>query len=158
MPGSQTTMNSNIKLYLKKEDQNLTTGVEIYENLGVRHSDRYQYTLPYYDFSKDLTSFISDNSINGSLNFYSTGTNKLSNTNNLRSTVVNDFNYSSNYFISKLGFKNNFDLYFKNLNAVGKNDSIYTSNAQIDAMSILKVDTSYPLGKVTKYYPRVTHT
>jgi len=145
MPGSQTTMNSNIKLYLEKENQNLTTGVEIYENLGIRHSDRYQYTLPYYDFSKNLTSLMLDNSINGSLNFYSTGTNQLSNTNNLRSTVVNDFNYSSNNFISKLGFKNNFDLYFKNLNAVGKNDSIYTSNAQIDAMSILKLDTSYPL-------------
>ena len=86
-----------------------------------------------------MTSIIADNSINGSLNFYSTGTNKLSNTNNLRTTVVNDFNYSSNDFISKLGFKNNFELYFKNLNAVGKNDSIYTSNAQIDGMSTLKL-------------------
>ena len=145
MPGSQTTMNSNIKLYLEKEDQNLTTGIEIYENLGLKHSDRYQYTLPYYDFSKNLTSLIEDNNLSGFLNFYSTGTNKLSNTNNLRSTVVNDLSYSSKDFISKLGFKNNFNLYFKNLNAVGKNDTIYTSNAQIDAKSILKIDTSYPL-------------
>src|SRR5210317_767316 len=122
MPESLTTMNSNIKLYLKQEDQNLTTGIEVYENLGIRHSDRYQYTLPYYDFSKNLNSLISKNSISGSLNFYSTGSNKLSNTNNSRTTVVNDFNYSSNDFISKLGFKNNFDLFFKNLNAVGKND------------------------------------
>ena len=147
MPESQTTMNSNIKFYLEQEDQNLTTGIEIYENLGIKHSDRYQYTLPYYDFSKNLTSLIADNSINGSLNFYSTGTNKLSNTNNLRTTVVNDLNYSSNDFISNLGFKNNFDLYFKNLNAVGKNDSIYTSNTQIDGMSILKIDSSFPLLK-----------
>ena len=88
-----------------------------------------------------------DKSINGFLNFYSTGTNKLSNTNNLRTTVVNDLNYSSNDFISNLGFINNFDLYLKNLNAVGKNDSIYTSNAQIDGMSILKIDSSFPLLK-----------
>ena len=147
MPGSQTTMNSNIKLYLEKDDQNLTTGIEIYENLGTKHSDRYQYTLPYYDFSKNLTSLILDNSINGSLNFNSTGTNKLSNTNNLRTTIVNDFNYTSTDFISKLGFKNNFDLYFKNLNAVGKNDTIYTSNTQIDGRSILKIDSSFPLLK-----------
>ncbi|MAV23214.1 MAG: organic solvent tolerance protein [Gammaproteobacteria bacterium] len=145
MPGSQTTMNSNLKLYLEKENQNLTTGVVVYENLGTRHSDRYQYTLPYYDFSKNLTSLIEDNSINGSLNFYSTGTNKLSNTNNLRTTVANDFNYSSNNFISKLGFKNKFEIYLKNLNSVGKNDSIYTSNAQIDGMSNLKIDSSFPL-------------
>jgi LPS-assembly protein len=145
MPGSQSTMNSNIKLYLDQENQNLTTGIEIYENLGIKHSDRYQYTLPYYDFSKNLTSLISDNSINGSLNFYSTGTNKLLNTNNIRSTVVNDFNYSSNDYISKLGFKNNFDLYFKNLNVIGKNDSTYTSSPQIDGKSTFKIDTSLPL-------------
>jgi LPS-assembly protein len=145
MPASQSTMNSNLKLYLEKEDQNLTTGFEVYENLGTKHSDRYQYTLPYYDFSKNITSIITDYSINGSLNFYSTGTNKLSNTNNLRTTVVNDLNYSSDNFISKLGFINTFDLYLKNLNAVGKNDSTYTSNAQIDAMSTLKIDSSFPL-------------
>ena len=55
MPESQTTMNSSIKLYLEKENQNLTTGIEVYENLGIKHSDRYQYTLPYYDFSKNIT-------------------------------------------------------------------------------------------------------
>ena len=147
MPESQTTMNSNLKLYLEKEDQNLTTGIEVYENLGTKHSDRYQYTLPYYDFSKNLTSLIANNSIDGSLNFYSTGTNKLSNTNNLRTTIVNDFNYNSNDLISKLGFKNNFELYFKNLNAVGKNDTIYTSDAEINGMSVIKIDTSFPLLK-----------
>ena len=147
MPVSQSTMNSNIKLYLEQESQTLTTGIEIYENLGIKHSDRYQYTLPYYDFSKNLTSLISDNLINGSLNFYSTGTNKLLNTNNLRTTVVNDFNYSSNDFISKLGFKNNFNLYFKNLNVVGKNDSSYSSNLQMDGMNILNIASSYPLLK-----------
>ena len=149
MPESQTTMNSNLKLYLEKEDQNLTTGIEVYEKLGTKHSDRYQYTLPYYDFSKNLTSLITDSYIDGSLNFYSTGTNKLSDTNNLRTTVVNDLNYRSNDFISKLGLKNNFELNFKNLNAIGKNDSIYTSDAQIDGMSIFKIDTSFPLLKTT---------
>ena len=62
---------------------------------------------------------------------------------------MNDLNYSSNDFISKLGFKNNFKLNFKNLNAIGKNDSIYTSDTQIDGMSIFKIDTSFPLLKTT---------
>jgi LPS-assembly protein len=145
MPESQTTMNSNLKLYLEKEDQNLSAGIEVYENLGTKHSDRYQYTLPYYDFSKDLTSLISNNLINGALNFYSSGTNKLSNTNNLRTTVMNDLSYSSDSLISKLGFINTFDLYIKNLNAIAKNDTTYTSNAQIDGKSILKIDSSFPL-------------
>src|SRR6056300_374917 len=147
MPESQTTMNSNIKLYLEQENQNLTTGVEIYEKLGTKHSDRYQYTLPYYDFSKNITPLIAEKSINGFLNFYSTGSNKLSNTNNLRTTIVNDLNYSSNNFITNSVFKNSFDIYFKNLNAVGKNDTIYTSNAQVDGKSILNFDSSIPLLK-----------
>jgi LPS-assembly protein len=147
MPESQTTMNSNIKLYLEQEDQNLTTGIEVYENLGIKHSDRFQYTLPYYIFSRNMNSLIENNSIDGSLNFYSTGINKLSNTNNLRTTIVNDLNYSSEDLVSNLGFKNNFIMYFKNLNAVGKNDLIYTSNTQIDGKSTFKIDTSYPLIK-----------
>jgi len=147
IPGSQTTMNSNLKLYLEKENQNLTTGIEIYENLGTKHSDRYQFTLPYYNFSRNLTSLINDNSISGSLDFYSTGMNKLSNTNNLRTTILNDFNYSSNDFISNLGLRSSFDFHFRNLNSVGKNDTIYTSDPQIDGMSIIKFDTSLPLSK-----------
>ncbi len=147
MPGSNSTMNSNIKIYLDKENQNLTTGLEVYENLGIKHSDRFQYTLPYYDFSKNITSLIDDTSIGGSLNFSSSGNNKLSNTNNLRTTVTNNLNYNSNDFISKLGFKNNFNLYFKNLNSIGKNDALYTSRAQIDGMSALKINSSFPLLK-----------
>ena len=155
MPSSQSTMNSNIKLYLEKENQNLTTGIEIYENLGKKHSDRYQYTLPYYDFSKNITSIIANNDIGGSLNFFSNGQNKLSNTNNLRTTIVNDLNYTSKDFISNLGFKNNFNLYFKNLNVVGKKDTLYTSNTQIDGMNILSIDSSYPL---LKFKDRIKET
>jgi LPS-assembly protein len=148
-PGSQTTLKSNLKLYLDKGDKNLTTGIEVYENLGVKHSDRYQYTLPYYDFYQNISSMIADYPINGSLNFYSTGINKLSNTNNLRTTVVNDIVFNSKDFISNLGFKNDFDLYLKNLNSAGKKDPLYSSNIQIDGMSILKFDSALPLSKST---------
>ncbi len=147
MPGSQTTMNSNLKLYLEKEDQNLTAGVEVYENLGTKHSDRYQYTLPYYNFSKNLTSVLPDDSFYGSLNFTSSGNNKLINTNNLKTTISNTLNYSSPDFISNLGFKSNFNLYLTNSNAIGKNDLIYTSRPQIDGKSMLLFDTSIPLVK-----------
>jgi LPS-assembly protein len=148
-PASQTTLKSNLKLYLDKGDKNLTTGIEVYENLGVKHSDRYQYTLPYYDFYQNISSIIADYPINGSLNFYSTGINKLSNTNNLRTTVVNDIVFNSKDFISNLGFKNDFDLYLKNLNSAGKKDPLYSSNIQIDGMSILKFDSALPLSKST---------
>ena len=147
MPENKTTMNSNFKFYLDQEEQNLEAGIEIYENLGIRKNDRYQYTLPYYDLSKNLSSVILDNYINGSFDFYSKGSNTLTKTNNLRTTIINDLNYASPDFISNLGFKNNFNFYLRNLNSRGKNDLIYTSQAQIDGMSILKIDTSFPLSK-----------
>ena len=149
VPESQTTLKSNLKLYLNKGDKNLTTGIEVYENLGIKHSDRYQYTLPYYDYYQNISSMIADYPINGSLNFYSTGINKLSNTNNLRTTVVNDIVFNSKDFISNLGIKNDFDLYLKNLNSAGKKDPLYSSNIQIDGMSILKFDSALPLSKST---------
>jgi LPS-assembly protein len=149
IPKSKTTLKSNVKLYLDKGDKNLTTGIEVYEKLGVEHSDRYQYTLPYYDFNQNISSLIKDYPINGSLNFYSTGINKLSNTNNLRTTFVNDIVFNSKDFISSLGLKNDFDLYLKNLNSAGKKDPLYSSNIQIDGMSILKFDSTLPLIKST---------
>ena len=148
MPKSLTSMNSNLKFNFNKEDQNLSTGIQVYESLGVKkNSDRYQYTLPYYDFDKDLTSIIEKNSINGALNFSSSGNNTLKNTNNLTTIITNNVIYNSPDHISSLGFLNNFGLYFKNLNSMGKNDKTYTSNAQIDGMSIFKIDTIYPLIK-----------
>jgi LPS-assembly protein len=149
MPDSKTTMHSKIDLYLDTENQNFSTGIGVYENLGVKQSDRFQYNLPYYNLSKNLNSMIEENNINGSLNFESSGNNTLTNTNNLKTTIVNDLNYSSRELISNFGFKNNFNLYFKNLNTVAKNDTIYTSSTQIDGMSIFKIDSSFPLSKST---------
>jgi len=148
MPNSLTSMNSNLKFYFNNDDQNFSTGVQVYENLGIKkNSDRYQYTLPYYDFNKDLTSIIEENSFSGALNFSSSGNNTLKNTNNLTSTITNNLVYNSPDYITNLGFLNTFGLYFKNLNSIGKNDTTYTSNAQIDGMSVMKIDTIYPLTK-----------
>ena len=153
MPSDQSTMNSNLKFYFDKEDQNFDAGIEIYESLGTtKSSDKYQYTLPYYNFTKNLDSdsnFL-DNYIGGSLSFSSSGTNTLTNTNNLKTLISNNIDYTSMDFISSLGFKNNFYLYFKNLNSIAKNDNIYSSSAQIDGMSILKIDSVFPLSKTKK--------
>ena len=146
-PSSLSTMNSKMELYLEQENYNFETGIMVYEKLGQKHSDRYQYTFPYYGFSKDLTSIISDDYTIGSLNFNSNGSNKLSETNNLRTEIQNTLNYASPDFISNIGLKNNFNLYLSNSNAIGKNDTIYTSDPQIDAKSLLKLDSAFPLIK-----------
>ena len=146
-PDNLGSMRSNIELYLDQEDQNFTTGITVSENLSGKNSDRYQYTLPYYSLSKNLTSILPENSFFGSLNFSSSGSNNLKNTNNSVSQINNSIEYSSPDFISNLGIKNNFNLYLNNSNNIGKNDETYTSRPQIDGMSMVKFDTSFPLIK-----------
>ena len=137
------SMTSGLKILLDHEDFNLTAGLTSLEKLQVsNNSDRYQYSFPYYDFSTLLYS-----NANGSLNFSSSGNNTLINTNNLRSLVANNLDYTTSDFYSKFGFVNNFGIYLKNLNAIGKNDTKYKSSLQSEILNIYELSSSLPLFK-----------
>ncbi len=143
MPKNKNVMETKLNYDLDHEDFNLSTGFQIYESLGVQQSDRYQYVLPSYNYSRSLNF---DN-INGSVEFYSSGSNNLKDTNNLRTSITNDLNYKSSDYFTKYGLKNNFNLYFKNSNTIGKNDPTYSSSPTLDGMSILEVSSIFPLIK-----------
>ena len=142
LPSSTNQLKSGFELDLDQEDYNLTTGMTAYESLSGHNSDRYQYILPYYSYSKDLVT-----NLNGNFNFSSSGSNNLRDTNNLRSSVSNNLNYYSQDYFSNSGFKNDFGIYFKNFNVIGKNDSIYKSAPQLELMNIIEATTSFPLIK-----------
>ena len=143
MPKNRDVMVSEVNLDFDHNDYNLTTGIQVIENLGLANSDRYQYVLPSYDFSRSLNF----ENLNGSLNFFSSGSNRLKDTNNLRTSIVNDFQFDSINYLSNTGFVNNFKLYFKNLNSLGKNDTIYKSRPSVDAMGIAEINASLPMIK-----------
>ena len=138
----KNNLTSGVKLILDNDDYNFTTGLTMYENLQKNNNDRYQQVLPYYDFS---TSLFSDE--NGSLELNSNGRNTLQNTNNLRSTLTNTLSYSTIDNFTENGFVNNFGIYFKNLNATGKNDTKYKSSLQSELLNIYEFNTRYPLFK-----------
>ena len=146
MPSNKNSMTNELNYEFDRDEYNFSTGIKIYENLGVKHSDRYQYVLPTYNFSKQLNI----ENLEGSLNFSSSGQNNLKDTNNLRTTITNDVEYNSFDYYTNLGIKNNFKLYFKNLNSVGKNDPTYKSTPRIEGMSIFDVSSSLPLVKQNK--------
>ena len=138
-------MFSGIDLKLNDENLSLETGFSAYEDLNKRQSDRYQYVLPYYRFNSSLNQTL------GKIEFSSNGNNTLQNTNNLRTKIVNDINfYSKDLINSKLGLKNNINLYIKNINTTAKEDETYKSSAQSEIMNIFEFNTSYPLKKNTK--------
>ena len=147
-PKNLNTLTSDIELNLENEKFSLDTGFTAYEDLSKSNSDRYQFVLPYYNFSK---SFLDDSSF-GSFNFLSQGDNILKDTNSLRSRMINNLNIQSYDFTSKNGFKNNFNYYFKNTITTGKNSTEYDSSPQMKFMNIFEMQSSLPLTKIDNNY------
>tara|TARA_B100002019_G_C21273093_1_gene603555 strand:+ start:984 stop:3809 length:2826 start_codon:yes stop_codon:yes gene_type:complete len=148
-PSNPNKLNTGMKLLLDHEKFNFDMGLNIYENLQEeKSSDRYEYVLPYYNFSRliDIDRF-------GLLDFSSNGSNNLIETNNLETNITNNINYKIIDNISeKYGFKNNLNIYFKNLNTVAKNNNKYKSSLQSELMSITEINTSLPLGKTNENF------
>lgn len=142
-PSEKNKTKNEINYTLSNDNFYLKSGFSGYETLSGSNSDRYQYVFPYYNFSKTIIS----EKLNGDFDLFSSGSNKLSNTNNLSSNIINDINYKSLDWISNLGLKNNFNVYFKNVNRSAKNDEIYTNSLQIDGKNLFEIASSLPLTK-----------
>jgi LPS-assembly protein len=148
-PNNQSQLKSEINLNLEHQNFNFNSGLIAHEDLsGLKNSDRYQYVLPYYNFS---SNFYQNNYL--SLNFSSDGSNNLKDTNKLNSSINNNFSIDGADFYSDLGFKNNFQIYFKNINSIGKNIDTMKSSPDIQLSNIINLESSLPLSKYTaKYY------
>ena len=147
-PQNFDVLESEIKLKLNHEKYELETGFIAYEDLQKANNDRYELVLPYYNFSKGLTT---DQSI-GLLNFTSLGDNTLKDTNTLRSRMINDLDFKSLDFINKKGVKSNVNFQIKNLISSYKNYDEYRSNLNGKLMGIIELQTSYPLVKTSKKF------
>ncbi len=142
-PKNLDLLTNQIILNLDHKNYKFESGIKTFEDLHKKNSDRYQYVLPYYNFS----TILNEDNLSGIINFSSSGSNDLNNTNNLKSKVINDLNFISKNFISNFGIQNNFSLFLKNLNSVGKKDSEYKSAPQIELMGNIDINSSLPLIK-----------
>ena len=112
------------------------------------NSDRYEFVLPYYNLSGDL----SDGEEYGYLSFSSTGDNVLKDTNNLRSRIINTFDFRGLDLISKNGIQSNINIFVKNLNTSGKKDAEYKSGLTADMKGILELRSALPMIKGDSNY------
>ena len=143
LKGDNSVLESELLLELDGDEYSFSTDVTSFETLTRKNSDRFQYRLPSFNFSKNIFF----EKLNGSFNFTSEGDNILKNTNELSTTLINNVNYKSSDFFSDSGIKNTFNVYFKNLNSVGKNSLLYKNSPQSEIMSAYTFNTSYPLFK-----------
>lgn len=141
IPTNYDVLTSEAKLVLNNENYNFIAGFQSFENLSLSSSDRYQFILPYYNFDKQIF----ENYENGYFSFSSTGSNDLNNTNNLKTKIINNLNFKSFDLISDSGLKSEYNIFFKNLNTIAKNDTKYKSSPQMELMSIFELNSSLPL-------------
>jgi len=143
LPDDNSVLESTIQFDLEHENYDLTASFEMYETLSGSNSDRFQYVLPSYNFSKNFSL----NNIDGSFNLNSYGNNTLNDTNVLTSSISNDLNYSAfgKFFVN--GIKTNFEIALKNINTVGKNTDTYKNSPQSELMSAYTYNASLPLIK-----------
>ena len=135
------SMNNQAKLSLSHDNYNFSSGFNVYENLKVTNdSDRYQYILPYYNFD----TVLEDKFFDGSISFSSSGNNNLKNTNDLKSNITNNINYTSASHINDFGLDSSYNLFFKNHNSVGKKSNT-KSSPEIDLVGLFEANTSLPL-------------
>ena len=147
-PKNNDILKSGVDLSFENNNYNIDGGIDIYEDLTKLNNDRYQFILPYYNFSNNpiYTDF-------GKINISSVGNNILDNTNNVKARIINDlsFNFNDKIF-EKVGLKNNFNFYLKNLNSIGKNVDTYKSSPQIELNSLFEFSSELPLIKYSKTF------
>ena len=130
------------------ENTNLDTSFIVYEDLSKKDSDRFQYILPWFNFTKNLE--IQDN-YKGNFKFTSNGFQKNYDTNKYESLLINDFLFQSDNIISENGFLSNYDLLVKNFNSYTENSTSYKEKEDYEVFGSLLLKTSYPLKKVGEY-------
>ena len=147
-PKNTDNLHSGLNLFVENEKFSFLGGTDVFENLSLNQNDRYQFVLPYYNYSKFLnpTDY-------GTFEFNSQGDNILEDTNVLKTNIINNFNFKSNdKIINGLGLSNNFNIFFKNLNTAGKNTTEYKTNPQSELQSLLEINSELPLLKISDKY------
>ena len=149
--GSNSDLHSKINFEAAKGNSELNIIAEVYEDLTKKQSDRYEYILPSYSYSKNIYEDL----LSGNLIFSSLGYNRLYNTNVNKKVVVNDFNYKSKYITNSAGFISNYEFLFKNFNSDSKNSNDYKNKIENNIQALINYEIKYPLKKNGKAFDSI---
>jgi len=143
-------LSSFLNFNAERDDLSIAASVEAYEDLSeVKDSDKYQFVYPNFTVSKLINTELD---LKGDLEFQISGSRKKYSTNIEESFLINNLNYETKPFFSKFGFKNNFNLLFKNVNKDGKNSSTHTEDTKSENFTTLIINSSLPLKKPGKRF------
>ena len=141
---SDTALHSFLKINAAKEDLTLSTSLQVYEDLTIRNSDRYQFIYPNYNIEKqyDYNSLL-----NGSFKLNSLGYMKQYNTNVNDKVVINDLFFNTIPKISPIGLRTSQTYLLKNTNTKSENSSEFKDSLDNKLDSLVEYKTSFPFIK-----------
>ena len=149
---SPSSLNSFLKFNANNEDLDVSIDFHTYEDLSDnKNSDKFEYVYPNFSISKTLDTALNEY---GSFNYQASGFQKTKHTNVTEKSFRNDITFLSKPLFTKLGFKNNFNLLFKNANQDSRNSPIYKEELTSKFYSTLILNSSLPLKKSTTNYDR----
>ena len=147
---NHSSLNSFLNYTASKEDLDILIDFQVYENLAIeKDSDKYQYVYPNFSISKTLDTAFNEY---GSFNYQASGHQKKSDTNISETSFKNDINFLSKPIFTKSGYKNDFNLFFKNANHDSKNSPDYKDEVSSNFYTSLILNSSLPLKKSSEKY------
>jgi LPS-assembly protein len=147
---NHSSLNSFLNFTASNESLDALIDFQVYENLAIeKDSDKYQYVYPNFSISKTLDTVFNEY---GSFNYQASGHQKKSDTNISETSFKNDINFLSKPIFTKSGYKNDFNLFFKNANHDSKNSSNYKEEVSSNFYSSLILNSSLPLKKSSEKY------
>ena len=146
-----STLHSYVNYNSSKENSSLNVNLDIYEDLNKSKSDRYEYVLPNFNYTKNLSNKIDTN---GELTFNSNGYQKNYNTNIDEIVLVNDIIYGSPQSInSKIeGLVTNYKFLIRNKNSDSESSEKIKKGGDYKILSTIVLDSKLPLKKESKNF------
>ena len=135
------TYHSYVKFDGSNNQTSFSTSFESYETSYRKHSDRYEFIYPNYNFSHDIAL---KNLDEYNLTFSSYGNQRKFETNKYEAEIINDLNLNRMFPI-RLGMNSKFNYLLKNINTNGKNSSKFKDKDQSEVVSLLECNFSVPL-------------
>ena len=138
-----TDLENEIKYSFSNEDSYLNITANVYENLRVKSSSRYEYILPNILFGK---SFLTQNF--GTIDFKSNLLNNNYESNKYKSILQNDLIWKSSSSYAKNGFVNSLEGMIRNTNYEAKNTSDYKTDGLVNEIQgVVAYKSSLPMKK-----------
>lgn len=140
---SQSSLNTKLNFEGYNENLNFSFSTEIYEDLTkVNKNDRFEFIFPNFNLVKSINL-----DTLGSLDFDSSGYNKVYDTNINEKIFINNINYSSYNKINKNGFLTNYEFLIKNFNSDAKNSKNHKNDLNNRIGGLIQFNSKLPLIK-----------